>query len=170
MSWSIKERRDSISFYSSKGTHIWQKQLGGWRSFRTSKFCRFSERTKVVCAWNLRMNYENCYIPCWMGIENILKFAHTSIIESHLKTVVRTGVLGIWYWIEVRMESEEEHTGRKMEANTQSGSLKHYIFESQSCHCKLKDNSDIFMFRQNSIVHWTLTPTRTLPESQTDNK
>ena len=27
--------------------------------------------------------------------------------------------------IEVRMESEEEHTGRQMEANTQSGSLKH---------------------------------------------
>ena len=44
----------------------------------------------------------------------------------HLKTVVRTGVLGINYWIEVRMESEEEHTGRQMEANTQSGSLKHY--------------------------------------------
>ena len=35
----------------------------------------------------------------------------------HLKTVVRTGVLGIYYWIEVRMESEEEHTGRQMEAN-----------------------------------------------------
>ena len=30
----------------------------------------------------------------------------------HLKTVVRTGVVGIYYWIEVRMESEEEHTGR----------------------------------------------------------
>ena len=46
----------------------------------------------------------------------------------HLKTVVRTqGVLGIYYWIEVRMESEEEHTGRQMEANTQSGSLKHYL-------------------------------------------
>ena len=44
-----------------------------------------------------------------------------------LKTVVRTGVLGIYYWIEVRMESEEEHTGRQMEANTQSGSLKHYL-------------------------------------------
>ena len=38
-----------------------------------------------------------------------------------------TGVLGIYYWIEVRMESEEEHTGRQMEANTQSGSLKHYL-------------------------------------------
>ena len=25
----------------------------------------------------------------------------------------------------MRMESEEEHTGRQMEANTQSGSLKH---------------------------------------------
>ena len=45
----------------------------------------------------------------------------------HLKTVVRTGVLGIYDWIEVRMESEEEHTGRQMEANTQSGSLKHYL-------------------------------------------
>ena len=44
----------------------------------------------------------------------------------HLKTVVRTGVLGIYYWIEVKMESEEEHTGRQMEANTQSGSLKHF--------------------------------------------
>ena len=50
----------------------------------------------------------------------------------HLQTVVRTGVLGIYYWIEVRMESisahhgsEEEHTGRQMEANTHSGSLKH---------------------------------------------
>ena len=27
---------------------------------------------------------------------------------------------------QVRMDSEEEHTGRQMEANTQSGSLKHY--------------------------------------------
>ena len=44
----------------------------------------------------------------------------------HFKTVVRTGVLGINYWIEVRMEREEEHLGRQMEANTQSGSLKHY--------------------------------------------
>ena len=34
----------------------------------------------------------------------------------HLKTVVRTGVLGINYWIEVRMENEEEHTGRQMES------------------------------------------------------
>ena len=25
------------------------------------------------------------------------------------------------------MENEEEHTGRQMEANTQSGSLKHYL-------------------------------------------
>ena len=33
----------------------------------------------------------------------------------HLKTVVRTGVLGIYYWTEVRMESEEEHMGRQME-------------------------------------------------------
>ena len=33
----------------------------------------------------------------------------------HLKTVVRTGVLGIYYWIEVRMESEEEHMGRQMD-------------------------------------------------------
>ena len=30
----------------------------------------------------------------------------------HLKTVVRTGVLGIYYWIEVRMESEEETHGQ----------------------------------------------------------
>ena len=50
----------------------------------------------------------------------------------HLKTVVRTGVLGIYYWIEVRMESEEEHTGRQMEANTRSGSLKHYWLISLS--------------------------------------
>ena len=33
----------------------------------------------------------------------------------HSKTVVRTGVLGINYWIEVRMEREEEHLGRQME-------------------------------------------------------
>ena len=45
----------------------------------------------------------------------------------HSKTVVRTGVLGINYWIEVRMEREEEHLGRQMEGNTQSGSLKHYL-------------------------------------------
>ena len=32
--------------------------------------------------------------------------------------MVRTGVLGIYYWIEVRMESEEEHTGRQMETTT----------------------------------------------------
>ena len=38
----------------------------------------------------------------------------------HFKTVVRTGVLGIYYWIEVRMESEEEHTGRQKETNKQT--------------------------------------------------
>ena len=47
--------------------------------------------------------------------------------REHTIIVVRTGVLGIYYWIEVRMESEEEHTGRQMEANTQSGSPKHYL-------------------------------------------
>ena len=36
-------------------------------------------------------------------------------------------MLGINYWIEVRLEREEEHLGRQMEANTQSGSLKHYL-------------------------------------------
>ena len=36
----------------------------------------------------------------------------------HLKTVVRTGVLGINYWIEVRMEREEEHLGRQMKVKT----------------------------------------------------
>ena len=36
--------------------------------------------------------------------------------NGHFKTVVRTGVLGINYWIEVRMEREEEHLGRQMEA------------------------------------------------------
>ena len=35
--------------------------------------------------------------------------------KMHFKTVVRTGVLGINYWIEVRMEREEEHLGRQME-------------------------------------------------------
>ena len=34
----------------------------------------------------------------------------------HLKTVVWTGVLGNYYSIEVRMKSEEQHTGRQMEA------------------------------------------------------
>ena len=56
----------------------------------------------------------------------------------HLKTVVRTGVLGINYWIEVRMENEEEHTGRQMEANTQSGSLKHYLITIMMLNVRVK--------------------------------
>ena len=56
----------------------------------------------------------------------------------HSKTVVRTGVLGINYWIEVRMEREEEHLGRQMEGNTQSGSLKHYC--KKGAHTGTKDS------------------------------
>ena len=38
---------------------------------------------------------------------------------------VKNGIPCGTYLIELRMESEEEYTGRQMEANTQSGSLKH---------------------------------------------
>ena len=68
----------------------------------------------------------------WIFLSNVwlVLFFVLLSVKNSLKTVVRTGVLGINYWIEVRMEREEEHLGRQMEANTQSGSLKHYLQNS----------------------------------------
>ena len=97
------------------------------------KLC--SERNKTKCArsWPVEQLRSSVLFfceskACFVSFPCLTDEAKGSFGETfHLKTVVRTGVLGIQYWIEVRMESEEEHTGRKMEANTQSGSLKHYL-------------------------------------------
>ena len=66
-----------------------------------------------------------------MSFSSLTGEAKGSFSETfHLnKTVLSVGNSSIG---EMRMESEEDHTGRQMEANTQSGSPKHKVHEDES--------------------------------------